>query len=291
MKSKHIPYYFLIGIVISLFNNCNIQKRTYQKGYYVSYKKHKDVLKTKQPENYISEIDTDENTLAQNNTTLQQPFIANKTLITFNHPNPSDSCADLITMLDSTKLEAKIIEITEDVIKYKRCDHSDGPLYTANKNNIAYIRYKNGVQEIITKPVRPCRDSIIFINGNKMLAQVLEVGNETIKYKSCNDLKGLTNEINKSNIGRIRYSDGRTVYLNEVVYTPIKPERKVSKVLKLILGGVLLVLAISIVIGLASVGTPGDILIVLYLLFLLFSIGFLFAMGWHQHLGFLQWFM
>lgn len=44
-------------------------------------------------------------------------------------------------------IEAKVIEITQTEIKYKKFNNQEGPIYTSSKNNIAIIKFENGVTE------------------------------------------------------------------------------------------------------------------------------------------------
>ena len=59
-----------------------------------------------------------------------------------------DGDCDNIIFKNGDELSAKVIEITQDVVKYKRCDNLDGPLISVNKYELLMIRYKNGSKEI-----------------------------------------------------------------------------------------------------------------------------------------------
>tara|TARA_B110000305_G_C19116193_1_gene482149 strand:+ start:109 stop:525 length:417 start_codon:yes stop_codon:yes gene_type:complete len=45
-----------------------------------------------------------------------------------------DEDCDNIIFKNADELSAKVIEITTDVVKYKRCDNLDGPLISVSKN-------------------------------------------------------------------------------------------------------------------------------------------------------------
>ena len=64
-----------------------------------------------------------------------------------------DGDCDNIIFKNGDELSAKVIEITPDVVKYKRCDNLDGPLISVNKYKILMIRYKNGAKEIFNSSV------------------------------------------------------------------------------------------------------------------------------------------
>jgi len=63
---------------------------------------------------------------------------------------------DIIITKDAQKISAKISDVEESVIKYKRFDNLDGPTYTMNKAEISSIIYENGSVDVFkeadTKP-------------------------------------------------------------------------------------------------------------------------------------------
>ncbi len=54
---------------------------------------------------------------------------------------------DIIVTKDSQRINVKIEEVTLDVIKYRRSDNLNGPLYTLPKSDISSILYENGLVE------------------------------------------------------------------------------------------------------------------------------------------------
>ncbi len=55
---------------------------------------------------------------------------------------------DVITKSDGTKLDAKVEEITETVIKYRKASNPPGPVYTIPITSVASILYENGDSDI-----------------------------------------------------------------------------------------------------------------------------------------------
>ncbi len=269
--------------------SCSVQKRIYQNGYYISFKKHKAGSKAAHTSNEQTLLaGTTKNFYASNS---NDPIAALSQAIAKNalgyNLNPTDTCSDLIVFNDSSKVNAKVLEITNESIRYKRCDNVEGPTYSVSQSKTAYIRYYNGLTESFAKseaPPKICRDSIMFISGNSMLASVIEITPDVIRYKSYNDLKGPTNEVNISNVGRIRYSDGRVVNINKIEKQPIKKEKVASKLVRFILGSILAVIVISIFATLIAVGSTAEILFILYLLFLIFATIFSYSMGWQNYM-------
>ena len=54
---------------------------------------------------------------------------------------------DVITTKSGQEIQAKILEITSNEIKYKRFDYQDGPTYILNKSEVLMITYPNGESE------------------------------------------------------------------------------------------------------------------------------------------------
>ncbi len=54
---------------------------------------------------------------------------------------------DLIVKSDSTRIEARVAEITPEVVRYKRYARPDGPTYVLPTAQICYIRYADGFIE------------------------------------------------------------------------------------------------------------------------------------------------
>ena len=54
---------------------------------------------------------------------------------------------DIISMKNGTREEANILEIDETTVRYKKFNNLEGPTYTAKKESISEITYKNGTKE------------------------------------------------------------------------------------------------------------------------------------------------
>lgn len=62
------------------------------------------------------------------------------------------SAQDIIITKDAEKISAKVSDIEESVIKYKKFDNLDGPTYTMNKSEISSIIFENGSVEVFKEP-------------------------------------------------------------------------------------------------------------------------------------------
>lgn len=54
---------------------------------------------------------------------------------------------DLIVKRDSTKVEANVLEVSTEIVRYKKYSYPEGPTYIVPVKDIAYIRYANGETE------------------------------------------------------------------------------------------------------------------------------------------------
>lgn len=59
---------------------------------------------------------------------------------------------DLIVKRDSTKVEANVLEVSTEVVRYKKYSYPEGPTYIVPVRDIAYIRYANGDTERYAVP-------------------------------------------------------------------------------------------------------------------------------------------
>lgn len=144
-----------------VFTSCAVKKRSYQKGYYADWvfskhpKKEVDHKKTETIEKNIIKISALKETkheienaaVASNKIDIDQ-FTVKKNITL----NLSDTCGDVLLLKIGEKLRGKVIEITDDIIKYKRCDNINGPTYSIGKEKVHSITYVNGYKEIIEPP-------------------------------------------------------------------------------------------------------------------------------------------
>jgi hypothetical protein len=56
---------------------------------------------------------------------------------------------DNIILKDGSEISSKIIEITPDLIKYRKCANLEGPLISISRNSILMIRYADGTKDIM----------------------------------------------------------------------------------------------------------------------------------------------
>ena len=58
---------------------------------------------------------------------------------------------DLIILRNGSSIDAKVIEIDENSVRYKKQNNPDGPTYSVKKESVNEIRYKNGSKETLNQ--------------------------------------------------------------------------------------------------------------------------------------------
>jgi len=58
---------------------------------------------------------------------------------------------DIITKKSGEDIQAKVLEVTNTEIKYKKFENQTGPIYTISTTELLMIRYENGSKDIFTE--------------------------------------------------------------------------------------------------------------------------------------------
>lgn len=58
---------------------------------------------------------------------------------------------DVITQKTGEDIQAKILEVNQTEIKYKKFDNQNGPMFTLLKSDVLMIRYENGTKDIFNQ--------------------------------------------------------------------------------------------------------------------------------------------
>lgn len=93
---------------------------------------------------------------------------------------------DVIIKNDKTEIKSKVTELTETMIKYKKWDNIDGPIYNIALNDVFMILYSNGQREIIKQPennspIVPETTKTVKDPNNNEEGGFTEKGTQTVK--------------------------------------------------------------------------------------------------------------
>jgi hypothetical protein len=112
---------------------------------------------------------------------------------------------DIILKTDKSELKAKVVEINDAEVKYKKWDNLEGPVYSMGKTNIFMIIYANGQREIF----RQANTSPVTSNaGPEKSSQSNQVSSLEQSLASSLDVDTL---IDYRNI-KIKYKPSRFIY-------------------------------------------------------------------------------
>lgn len=70
---------------------------------------------------------------------------------------------DQLVLKNGEDKEVKVQMITESTIRYKNCDHLDGPDYEKSLGEVLFVKYANGKKEVFadTKPKQPETEKVV----------------------------------------------------------------------------------------------------------------------------------
>ncbi|MDO8998553.1 MAG: DUF4190 domain-containing protein [Bacteroidota bacterium] len=142
---------FIIPLLVLI--SCSVQKRKYQKGFYVSNPIHHLNSQNTTSNNSKKEIENSELTASIDKETISLLKIISPAII-----QPNDSLCDIITLKNGDEVKVTILELTPALVKYKRCGDAESPLYIAKKADVFKIKYANGTFEVfnneeVKKPI------------------------------------------------------------------------------------------------------------------------------------------
>jgi hypothetical protein len=150
----------LVLMMIFSAVRCDVQKRRYQKGFYVSgHSKNKKTISptesARQTDNKNKSANVIDHTIpaltgdVKTIASIKDPAVPNsKKLPLIGFATSTDSC-DVLIFKDGSEIRAKVMEVGTSEIRYKRCDNRDGPTYVTKKSDLFLITYANGTRELI----------------------------------------------------------------------------------------------------------------------------------------------
>lgn len=91
---------------------------------------------------------------------------------------------DTIYKVDNTIIEAKVLEITTDEIKFKKFNYQEGPTFTFSKIEVVMIVFANGEKEIFTDFVEQKNSQNVLLNKTVQEKYLLGMKDAAINYRS-----------------------------------------------------------------------------------------------------------
>ncbi|MES2680444.1 MAG: DUF4190 domain-containing protein [Bacteroidota bacterium] len=146
----------LLILPFLLILSCSVQKRKYQKGYYVNWhqshgssRDKKESIAKSAPAKELTAQEVTAPSIADPEIVVSVNDDIRKTVLKKKKtPLIGDEPCDDIIFKDGSEIKGKIVEITPTEIKYKKCDMLDGPNYVTKKSEVFMIKYSNGTREV-----------------------------------------------------------------------------------------------------------------------------------------------
>lgn len=167
-----------IGILLLLIQSCSITKRHYLPGYSVEWQKNKvsEVPAAGKNNLDFNSFDygkpPDEMPVSASNDKSESYNNSSKTILKLSSqkmlfPIKSIEGCDVIALKNGEEINAKILEISQTEIKYKKCDNLDGPTYIIPKSNATKIKFSNGTTEVINSITAKADESDYYRPASK----------------------------------------------------------------------------------------------------------------------------
>ena len=145
-------------LAVLIFFSCAVQKRKYQKGYHISWKRSAAVQHDSHKRLALHEQSAKQSVHVKKVEPVHQQEIVRQ-LSAINAPRQAlqdsrekavtvkDEPCDELIFRDGREVKGKVTEITQTEIKYKKCGMPDGPTYVVKKSEMTLIKYANGTRE------------------------------------------------------------------------------------------------------------------------------------------------
>jgi hypothetical protein len=98
---------------------------------------------------------------------------------------------DQLFKKDNTKLEVKILEISQNEIKYKLFTYQDGPTIIISKSDVALIIYQNGVHEVLNTPAVPESPAVVYYQNSEYSGTRSRAKNDSTEFAKLTMTKNL----------------------------------------------------------------------------------------------------
>lgn len=167
-----------IGVLLLFIQSCSITKRHYLPGYSVEWQKNK-VSEVSAPDKNNNGINSFDDTRSPDEMPVSasidksEPYNnSTKTLLKIGtqkkqFPIKSTEGCDVISLKNGEEINAKILEIGQTEIKYKKCDNLDGPTYIIPKSSATKIKFSNGTTEVINSVTAKAEESDYYSPASK----------------------------------------------------------------------------------------------------------------------------
>lgn len=118
---------------------------------------------------------------------------------------------DMIILKTGDEIKSKVLEITPDMVKYKKWENQEGPAYSTNKSDVFMIKYSNGTKDVFNQSSNSVNQSTQNVSNENNKNEAFETLNKFFKNRFNNDKVFKMLDLDKSN-GVMKDFNGQSVY-------------------------------------------------------------------------------
>jgi len=122
---------------------------------------------------------------------------------------------DIIFLRNGDEIKAKVLEVSSDIVKYKKTENINGPTYSTLKSEIFMIKYENGTKEMFE--MEKSNNTILTNQSSEDIKkeEAIKRVEKYVRSKVADQIISIERFL-KTN-GEIIYPDGQLVYRIEFV--------------------------------------------------------------------------
>ena len=127
---------------------------------------------------------------------------------------------DVITLKNGDEIQSKVLEISNEIIKYKKWNNQEGPIYSSNIADVLVIKYQNGTKDVFNTTPSQTSPAQNDQTNKEIPAKKVDTSIDTSKrdikqnvtkrmdYENGKFYVGEWIEDKKNGKGRMTYKDG-----------------------------------------------------------------------------------
>ncbi len=160
----------LVLSLIFIVASCSITRRVHLRGFHVEKIPRRSAHKPPLAQKYFQEtllpaalpaLPSSFVAVASNNTILNSANPGTPSFLyrhelknTLLKSSPGEEC-DIIIFKNGEEVRAKVLEIGREIVRYKKCNNPDGPVFSIYKTEIFMIKYPNGSNSLFSEEKQP----------------------------------------------------------------------------------------------------------------------------------------
>lgn len=139
-------------------------------------------------------------------------------------------CQDFIYLINGEEIKAKVLEIDDTKVKYKKYTNQSGPTYSKNKSDIFLIKYQSGDKDVFNAaPSETIEYNKSSAPANKKNGVIGEIGTQ-----NCQPQKQTGAKIYGNKAGDVFFREDLVFYGYDFTYLRLTNHRKLGQSMRII---------------------------------------------------------